>query len=212
MLTRLIGALCATVFMACGQSDGQEKGKNLEEGKKGVAVGKLISKGENFIEVRADGEEKARKYVPQWKGGAPAQGGGPDKEMLKIFRDLKVNSRVEVDWVFEERLRAVKVKVLSAPKDSGDKPGRDKPAKQETNPLEGKKGTIVGTLTAKAKNFIEVKGDGEERARKYFLHQGGSKKLLDAIHDTPVGSRVQVDWHFIEHWRVIELEVLKAAK
>lgn len=93
------------------------KAKNPEEGKKGVTIGKLVAKGENFIEVKADGEEKARKFVPEWRGGAPAQGGGPDKQMLQTFRQLKVGSRIEVDWVFHERLRALNVKVISAPKD-----------------------------------------------------------------------------------------------
>ena len=85
------------------------------EGKKGKVIGLLTEKGPNFIEVKADGEEKGRRYVPHWVGGAPAQGGGPDKKMLKIIGDLKVGSRIEVDWEFEERLRVVAVKVLKAP-------------------------------------------------------------------------------------------------
>jgi hypothetical protein len=91
----------------------KEKDKN--EGKKGKTVGILVAKGENFIEVQADGEEKARKYVPQWKGGLPAKGGGPDKAMLKIFRSLKIGSRIQVSWVFEERLRALAIEVLAPP-------------------------------------------------------------------------------------------------
>ncbi len=92
-----------------------KKEKNPLEGKKGKAIGILTEKGPNFIEVKADGEEKGRRYVPQWVGGAPAKGGGPDKNMLKIFSELKVGSRIEVEWLFEERLRALGVKVLKAP-------------------------------------------------------------------------------------------------
>jgi hypothetical protein len=98
-----------------------KKAKNPEEGKKGTTVGMLVNKGENFIEVKADGEEKARRFVPQWIGGAPAKGGGPDKAVVKIFRDLTVGSRIEVDWVFEERLRALKIKVLKAAPEKKDK-------------------------------------------------------------------------------------------
>jgi|SRR5581483_4463466 len=94
--------------------DKGKKEKNPLEGKKGKTIGTLSAKGEAFIEVKADGEEKARKYVPEWKGGAPAAGGGPDKEMLKVFSTLKVGSRVEVEWVFHERFRALKVTVLKA--------------------------------------------------------------------------------------------------
>jgi hypothetical protein len=92
-----------------------KKEKDKNEGKKGKTAGILTAKGENFIEVQADGEEKARKYVPQWKGGLPAKGGGPDKAMLKTFRSLKVGSRIQVSWVFEERLRALAIEVLMLP-------------------------------------------------------------------------------------------------
>src|SRR5690349_17899606 len=83
---------------------GQEKKKEKDpqEGKKGTVIGTLTNKGENFIEVKAPGEEKARKYVPQWIGGAPAKGGGLDKNTLKAIREVTVGSRIEVEWIFNE--------------------------------------------------------------------------------------------------------------
>ncbi len=76
-----------------------------------------------------------------------------------------------------------------------------------------KKGTATGVLTAKEKNkFIEVKADGEEKARKYFFHMGGAKKLHEIIDETPIGSRVRIDWVFIERHRVVGMEVLKKAE
>ena len=95
----------------------EKKEKNPLEGKKGSAIGTLTEKGPNFIELKADGEEKGRRYVPQWVGGLPAQGGGPDKKIVKLISGLKVGSRIEVQWVFEERLRVLGVKVLKAPAD-----------------------------------------------------------------------------------------------
>ncbi len=92
----------------------QEK-KEGKEGKSGKTIGVLTAKGEKFIEVKAAGEEKGRKFVPRWIGGAPAQGGGLDKAMLKTFSELKVGSRLEVEWTFDERLRAVKITVLQKP-------------------------------------------------------------------------------------------------
>src|SRR5262245_11833051 len=62
----------------------KEKAKDPLEGKRGKTVGKLTDKGPNFIEVTADGEEKGRRYVPEWVGGNPDKGGGPDKAVLKI--------------------------------------------------------------------------------------------------------------------------------
>jgi hypothetical protein len=124
IVVRLLGvaALAAGVWTLAqlgltSASAQDKKPKNPEEGKKGVVVGTLVKKDDKSIEVKADGEEKARRFVPQWKGGAPAQGGGFDKEILKTFAELKVGSRVEVHWVFEERLRALKVIVLRAPKE-----------------------------------------------------------------------------------------------
>lgn len=92
----------------------QKKG-DKSEGRKGRTIGVLTAKADNSIEVKADGEVKGRKYFPRWIGGAPTKGGGLDKATLKTFRALKIGSRIEVDWVFEERLRAVKIKVLQEP-------------------------------------------------------------------------------------------------
>jgi hypothetical protein len=201
-------------WLARSQAVAGEKEKKAEEGRKGTTIGVLVGKGENFIELKADGEEKGRKYVPQWVGGAPAQGGGFDKATLKTFRDLKVGSRIQVDWVFEERLRALKVKVLKAadqgPKKEG---GQEQETKEDLKLPKGvKSARVVGVLTAKGKNFVEVKADGEEAPRKYFLHFGGTKKLLHAIHDTSVGSRVQVEWALIEHRRVLDMEVIRGTE
>lgn len=87
-----------------------------DEKKSGTVTGIVTKKEKNWIEVKADGEEKGRRYVPKWIGGLPKDGGGLDKKMLKVFADLKVGSRIRMEWEFEERLRAVKIEVLKAPK------------------------------------------------------------------------------------------------
>ena len=99
----------------------KKKEKDPLEGKKGTVIGTLTAKDKNWIEVKADGEEKGRKYIPQWVGGAPAKGGGPDKETVKVIQELKVGSRIEVEWLFHEHLRVMKVKVLKAPPAEKDK-------------------------------------------------------------------------------------------
>src|SRR5690349_16974970 len=87
---------------AHGQDKKEKKERNPLEGKKGTVIGTLTEKGPNYIELKADGEEKARRYVPQWHGGLPAQGGGPDKMIVKQISELKIGSRLEVEWLFEE--------------------------------------------------------------------------------------------------------------
>jgi acetyl esterase/lipase len=95
-----------------------DRPKGGEDRRKGTVTGVVTAKGENWIEVKADGEEKARRYVPHWRGGAPAQGGGPDKEMVARIKEVPVKSRVRLEWVFEERPRVETIEVL--------KPGGEK--------------------------------------------------------------------------------------
>jgi hypothetical protein len=122
LLAALTATICLCGFLA-GDALSQESKKHADpnEGKKGKAVGTLTDKSDKFIEVKADGEEKARRYVPRWVGGAPADGGGPDKAMVKVFSGLKIGSRVEVEWEYEERFRAVRVRVLALPKEKNAK-------------------------------------------------------------------------------------------
>jgi hypothetical protein len=78
-----------------------------------------------------------------------------------------------------------------------------------------KKGTTTGVLTAKGDKpgtWIEVKADGEEKARRYVLHFKGTPELLKAIKETPVDSRVRVEWIFVERFRVLKLEPLSSPK
>jgi hypothetical protein len=89
--------------------------KQKEETRKGTVTGLVTAKGDNWIEVKADGEEKGRRYVPHWKGGLPANGGGPDKEMVAELKKIEVGSRVKLEWVFEERPRVEKIEVLKKP-------------------------------------------------------------------------------------------------
>jgi len=169
-----------------------------DEKKSGTVTGMLTAKGDNWIEVKADGEEKARRYMPHWVGGNPNQGGGPDTKMVEVIKGLKVGSRVRVQWDFEERPRVVKVEVL-------------KEAESKEQPKEAeKKGTVTGKVTAKDKNWIEVQADGEEKARRYYVYRGGTPEMLNAIKELPLESRVRVEWLFSERLRVMKLEVIKS--
>lgn len=85
--------------------------------KKGTITGVVTAKAANWIEVKADGEEKGRRYIPHWRGGAPKDGGGPDKEMVAKLKDVPVKARVRLEWVFEEHYRVEKVEVLKKEKE-----------------------------------------------------------------------------------------------
>lgn len=89
-----------------------KKDEKKEEARKGTVSGLVVDKGDNWIEIKADGEEKGRRYVPHWKGGQPAQGGGPDKEMVAKIKETPLKARVRIEWVFEERPRVEKIEIL----------------------------------------------------------------------------------------------------
>ena len=119
MLARI--ALSGFLAVAlCGLAAAQDKKDDKKETRKGTVTGVVSAKGDNWIEVKADGEEKARRYVPHWRGGAPADGGGLDKEMIAEIKKTPLNSRVKIDWEFEERARVVRIEVLKKPSEKKD--------------------------------------------------------------------------------------------
>lgn len=120
----LVAACLPGAAVAQDKKDEKKDDKKKEE-KKGTVVGVLSAKGDNWIEIKADGEEKARRYVPHWRGGAPDKGGGPDKEMVASIKKLKVGSRLRIEWVFEERARVEKIEVLKE-KDEKKEEKKDK--------------------------------------------------------------------------------------
>lgn len=117
MFARCLFAAVATVCLtvpafAQEKKDEKKEEKKDEKERKGTVTGVVSAKGDNWLEVKADGEEKARRYVPHWKGGAPDKGGGPDKDMVAQIKKVEVNARVRLEWEFEERARVVKLEVL----------------------------------------------------------------------------------------------------
>src|SRR5262249_7088134 len=106
-------ALVLAVGLAVADDEKKDTPKDKDPDKKsGTVIGVLTDKGTNWIEVKAAGEEKARRYVPHWVGGLPKDGGGLDKKIVKQIGELKVGSRVRLEWKFEERLRIEKIEVL----------------------------------------------------------------------------------------------------
>ena len=72
-------------------------------------MGKITGLGDRWIEVTPEGG-KAQKFRPRWVGGNPADGGGPDKEMLKILGKQKVGHKVALTWKISEGKRVVAIK------------------------------------------------------------------------------------------------------
>jgi hypothetical protein len=83
---------------------------------------------------------------------------------------------------------------------------------------EPRKGTVTGIVSAKGSNWIEVTADGEEKGRRYVPHWTGGlpkdgggpdREMVKKIKDTPLKSRVRIEWEFEERPRVVKIELLK---
>jgi hypothetical protein len=109
---RMILSACALTMLCVAVATADDK-KEKPEKKSGTITGEVTAKDKNWIEVKADGEEKARRYTPYWRGGNT---GGFDKDVLKTIAEVKIGSRVQLEWEFNERPRAVKIEVLDTPK------------------------------------------------------------------------------------------------
>jgi hypothetical protein len=210
-----LGALALS--LAAGRAadqrpDEEHATRESEKSRKGMVTGVVTAKGENWIEVKGDGEERARRYVPHWLGGAPATGGGPDKEMVARIKEIPIHSRVKLDWVFEERPRVVKIELL------GTSDGSAKHAPKDTN----RSGTIAGEIKSKKAQgnnvVIEVLAPGEEKARSYFVQfdpkiQAPMPKVLRAVRAANVGDKVLFDWVATGHGpAIVKFEVRKKAE
>lgn len=183
-----------------------KKDDKKDQPRKGTVTGVVTEKGDNWIEVKADGEEKARRYVPHWRGGLPKDGGGPDKDMVAKIKETPVKSRVRLEWVFEERPRVEKIEILKKP-DGTDK--KD----------EKRSGTIAGEIKSKKEQgnnvVIEVLAPGEEKPRSYFVNFDPKLKapipeVLKTVKAANVGDKVVFDWEATGHGpAIVKFEVVK---
>lgn len=115
LATSMVMIGLAISALAQDKRESKKDAPGKDEPRKGTVTGVVTAKGDNFIEVKADGEEKGRKYIPHWVGGAPAKGGGPDKAMVAEIKKTPLKARVRIEWEFEEHFRVLKIDVLKAP-------------------------------------------------------------------------------------------------
>ncbi len=168
-------------------------GRAAAEPTEGTLTGVLVAKGETWIEVKADGESAAKRYIPFWRGGNPADGGGLDKATVAAIRKLVAPNRVRLVWKHEEHLRIVSVEMLVP---------------------EEKSGSAAGVVTAKGETWIEVKAEGGAVERYWPRWIGGNPKegggfdkaMIERIGRTAVGARVKVQWTYDERKRVTGLD------
>ncbi len=160
---------------------------NAAEGDKGTLTGILTAKGEKWIEVRADNAKEATRYIPNWVGGLPKDGGGPDKAVVEAIKKLRVPNRVKLEWASIEHLRVLSVEIIE-PKE--------------------KAGVVEGEVTAKGENWVEVKS-GDAPAERYsprWAEGGPDKDALRAIGEVKAGDKVRLEWAYSERLRIVSLK------
>jgi len=113
----------------------------------GVMEGILSAKGDSWIEVVDDGNFLHR-FIPQWKGRGPANGGSFDLATIQLIEDLVVGNRVVVNWVHDGHLR-LRHAVVQKPKYP--------------------EGIFVGYLLRSSKRWIDVQNIDEGKPWRFYL-------------------------------------------
>lgn len=168
-----------------------------QEKTSGESEGLLITKsltGE-FIEFIADGTEKPVKYIPEWVGGNPKDGGGFNKETIEMIKKSIAPNRILLKWKFEEHLRVLDIKIIVPEK---------------------KEGSFAGSVSALGDTWIEVKGKvGDQIRVERFMprwlgkdpKEGGGldKEILKEIGALKIGDTVSVNWVYDERKRALKI-------
>ena len=71
---------------------------------RGMVVGTVVEKRRTSVTVKSSSGKTAR-YIPRWIGGAPRQGGGPEKRIVEAISRLRPGDRVSVKWYVNDHVR-----------------------------------------------------------------------------------------------------------
>ncbi len=71
---------------------------------RGYTLGVVSAVGPTWIEIKSDTGAVAR-YIPDWHGGMPAQGGGPDRAVVAQIQAVAVGQRVRAEWHVNDHIR-----------------------------------------------------------------------------------------------------------
>ena len=102
----------------------------------GVLQGTIVAIGDAWLEIQS-GQKKHKLRAP-WRGGNPADGGGPDRDVVKKLSQFRVGNDVAVTWAMPEGKRVLDVR-LTKPADLTKAPPE----------LYGLSGRVIGHLVSK---------------------------------------------------------------
>jgi hypothetical protein len=116
-------------------------------GNAGTMEGILSSKGDTWIEVLDDGNYLHR-FIPEWIGRGPANGGSFKPETILLLNDLVVGNRISVRWSMDQHLRLVYAQILP-PKTQG--------------------GIFIGYILKTSNRWIDVQNIDEGKPWRFYL-------------------------------------------
>jgi hypothetical protein len=79
----------------------------------GILEGTVTALGDAWLEVQTESKRKLKLRAP-WRGGNPADGGGPDRDVVKKIGTVRVGDEVAVTWEMPEGKRVVDVRLRKA--------------------------------------------------------------------------------------------------
>jgi RNA polymerase sigma-70 factor (ECF subfamily) len=221
-----VGLCCLTLSPGVSEEAGKDRPKPEKEHREleapevtsGAVRGVVVEKKENRIFVK-DREGHVEGYLPHWRGGMPADGGGLDKEMVAILREIHAGDVVELKWEWEERRRVVALKVVEKARI------RDGEREKDGEHVDAEKpdvtsGTVRGVVVEKKENRIFVK-DREGHVEGYLPHWRGGmpadgggldKEMVARLGNFHVGDVVELKWEWEERRRVIAIKMVEKGK
>jgi O-glycosyl hydrolase len=75
---------------------------------RGTTLGTVVGKGRGWIDVQS-GTGKVTRYIPQWVGGNPNQGGGPEQRVVNQINSAPIGSSVLMSWYVTDHIRIANI-------------------------------------------------------------------------------------------------------
>lgn len=79
----------------------------------GVLEGTVTALGDAWLEIQTRDKGRVKLQAP-WRGGNPADGGGPDRDITQKIAALKTGNQVAVAWAIPEGRRVIDIRLRNA--------------------------------------------------------------------------------------------------
>ncbi len=158
--------------------------KKKKQEKSGFTTGIIVAKEGSTVEIRKDGEDTARRYLPPWKGGKPEDGGGFDEDIVAKIEDIPAGNRIFFSWAQDEQLRLTDIQLLAP----AEKSGIDK-----------------GKLAAKGDSFFIISIDNGTSEYYAFKDAKAGTGVAGKLADVEIGAKINVKWSYGERKNALDI-------